>query len=65
MPPKEVCTAEIHGIEVIDLEDAAKALWAAGIYAETGMGCTGPVVLMAGDKEEKAREILTAKGYIG
>ena len=64
MPTKEVCTAEIHGIEVIDLEDAAKALWAAGIYAETGMGCTGPVVLMAGDKESKAREILIAKGYI-
>ena len=64
MPPKEACTAEIHGIEVTDLEDAAQALWAAGIYAETGMGCTGPVVLMAGDKEEKAREILTAKGYI-
>lgn len=64
-PAKEVVTHEIHGIEVIDLDDAAASLWAKGIYAETGMGCTGPVVLISEANANKAREILTAGGYIG
>lgn len=65
MPPAEPCTASIAGIEVMDLEDAAKALWKAGIYAETGMGCTGPLVMMSNANLEKAKEILKAAGYIG
>ena len=56
MPPKEVVTSQIPGIEVMDLEDAVKALWKAGIYAESGMGCTGPIVLMSDDKKDKARD---------
>ena len=65
MPPKEICTEQIPGIEVMDLEDAVKVLWKNGIYAESGMGCTGPIVRMAADKKEKAVELLTAAGYIG
>lgn len=65
MPPAEPCTASIAGIEVMDLEDAAKALWAKGIYAETGMGCTGPLVMMSEANYEKAVEILKETGYIG
>lgn len=65
MPAKEICTAQIPGIEVMDLEDAVQALWKAGIYAESGMGCTGPIVLMAADKKEKSLEILKAAGYVG
>ena len=49
----------------MDLEDAAKALWKAGIYAETGMGCTGPLVMMSEANLPKAQEILKAAGYIG
>ena len=64
-PPAEPCPAAILGVEVMDLEDAAKALWKAGIYAETGMGCTGPVVLMSEANHDKAVEILRAAGYIG
>lgn len=64
MPAKEPCTAEIHGIEVMDIEDAAEALWKKGIYAETGMGCTGPVVMCSGAKEEAARAILVEAGFI-
>ena len=56
MPPKEICTEQIPGIEVMDLEDAVKVLWKNGIYAESGMGCTGPIVRMAADKKEKAVE---------
>lgn len=64
-PAKEICTEQIPGIEVMDLEDAVKALWKAGIYAESGMGCTGPIVMMAAGKKETAFEILKAAGYVG
>jgi len=64
-PPAEPCTASIPGIEVMDLEDAAKALWKAGIYAETGMGCTGPLVMMSEANHARAAEILKAAGYVG
>ncbi|WP_094604081.1 Glycine/sarcosine/betaine reductase complex component C subunit alpha [Sporomusa silvacetica DSM 10669] len=63
-PPKEVVTAEIHGIEILDLEDAVKDLWKENIYAESGMGCTGPVVLLSEAKVEQAKSILIGKGYI-
>jgi len=64
-PPAEPCTASIPGIEVMDLEDAAKALWKEGIYAETGMGCTGPLVMMSEANYAKSAEILKKAGYIG
>ena len=64
-PPAEPVTASIPGIEVMDLEDAAKALWKAGIYAETGMGCTGPLVMMSEANHAKALEILKKAGYVG
>lgn len=64
-PPKEIVTAAIPGIEVMDLEDAVRALWRAGIYAESGMGCTGPIVQMSEANKERAVAILTQAGYIG
>ncbi|HWQ78406.1 MAG TPA: glycine/sarcosine/betaine reductase complex component C subunit beta [Anaerovoracaceae bacterium] len=63
-PPKEVAAAEIHGIEVMDIEDAAARLWAEGLYAETGMGCTGPVIMVNEAKEETARKILVKAGFL-
>lgn len=57
-------TYEIHGIEVIDLDDAAASLWAKGIYAETGMGCTGPVILVSEANGDTARKILEEADYI-
>ena len=63
-PPAEPCTASIPGVEVMDLEDAVKVLWKAGIYAESGMGCTGPIVMMSRANLEKSRELLKAAGYI-
>ncbi len=63
-PAKEIVTAEIHGIEVMDIEDAAICLWKEEIYAETGMGCTGPVVLVSEANEPKAREILAKAGFV-
>ena len=64
-PPKEPCTSSIPGIEVMDLEDAVQVLWKEGIYAESGMGCTGPLVMMSDANKDKAEELLKAAGYIG
>lgn len=63
-PEKEVVTAQILGIEIMDLEDGVMALWKDGIYAESGMGCTGPVIRVAEAKCDKAIAILKKEGYI-
>jgi len=64
-PPKnEPVPASIAGIEVMDIEDAVKVLWKNGIYAESGMGCTGPIVMTSESNLEKAKELLRAAGYI-
>ena len=63
-PPKEVVTGSISGIDIMDLEDAVKALWKAGIYAESGMGCTGPIVLVSEEKIDKATEVLGKAGFV-
>ena len=64
-PPAEIVTAQIPGIEVMDLEDGVQTLWKNGIYAESGMGCTGPIIRVSDANLEKAKEILTKEGYIG
>lgn len=63
-PPAEIVTEAIAGIEVMDLEDGVQALWKQDIYAESGMGCTGPIIRVSEANLEKACEILTAEGYI-
>ncbi|WP_396276478.1 glycine/sarcosine/betaine reductase complex component C subunit alpha [Haloimpatiens lingqiaonensis] len=65
MPPKKVVTFAIPGIDILELEDACKSLWKEGVYSESGMGCTGPVILVGEDEGEKAQEILKKAGYIG
>ncbi|MBP3898985.1 MAG: glycine reductase [Mogibacterium sp.] len=64
-PPAEIVTAQIPGIEVMDLEDGVQALWKQGIYAESGMGCTGPIIRVSEANLGKAEEILASEGYIG
>ncbi|MCR4711107.1 MAG: glycine reductase [Clostridia bacterium] len=63
-PPKEIVTATVSGIEIMDLEDGVRLLWKNGIYAESGMGCTGPVILVADANLERAKEILKTGGFI-
>lgn len=63
MPPKKVVTFSILGIDILELENACKALWEEGIYSESGMGCTGPIILVAEDEGEKAKRILKNAGY--
>jgi glycine reductase len=63
-PKKEVVTSQISGIEIMDLEDAVKALWKKGIYAESGMGCTGPIILVNESKTNEAIKALVDAEYI-
>jgi len=63
MPQKQVVTTQISGIDIMDLEEAVKELWKNGIYAESGMGCTGPIVLVNDAKGEVAVGILIKAGY--
>ncbi len=58
MPEKTIVNDEIHGVDILEIEDAKMALWKVGIYAETGMGCTGPVVMINKEMHDKAKEAL-------
>ncbi|NBG89186.1 glycine/sarcosine/betaine reductase complex component C subunit alpha [Isachenkonia alkalipeptolytica] len=62
-PPKEVVTGSLSGIDIMELEDAVQELWKNNIYAESGMGCTGPVVMVSEKNLKKAIEILRAADY--
>jgi hypothetical protein len=55
-PPEKTVDEEISGIDILVLDEAVEALWAEDIYAESGMGCSGPVVMVAEDDEETARK---------
>lgn len=61
IPEKKPVTEEISGIDVLELEDMVKLLWENGIYAESGMGCTGPVILVSKEDYEKALEVLNRR----
>lgn len=63
-PAAEPTDEEIHGVDVLAIEDAVRELWKHGIYAESSMGCTGPVVKLNKSKESEARKILTAASYL-
>ena len=63
-PEKEVVTAQISGIDIMDLDEAVKCLWEKNIYAESGMGCTGPIVLVSDDNLDKALCELEDKSFI-
>lgn len=63
-PPAKPTGAEIGGVDVLVIEDAARELWRHGIYAETGMGCEGPVILVAPEDKEEALRLLQGGGYL-
>ncbi len=62
--PRPVDT-EIDGIDVLMLDEAVSLLKNSGIYCEAGMGCTGPVVMLAGSDAEIASGLLRKNGIIG
>lgn len=62
-PPAETVTATIEGIDIMELEDAVEVLWSKEVYAESGMGCTGPIVMVNEGKLCQAIDILAEAGY--
>jgi betaine reductase len=63
-PPAEPTDEELHGVDVLEIENAVRVLWKAGVYAESAMGCTGPVVKLAARNAEKGEAILKENGYL-
>ena len=63
-PPAEPTDDELHGIDVLEIDNAVKVLWKAGVYAESAMGCTGPVVKLPAKHVEKATALLKENGYL-
>lgn len=63
-PPKKTVSEDIPGIDVMELEDAVHVLWKEKIYAESGMGCTGPIIMIAPEDKETAVKILQENGYL-
>jgi glycine/sarcosine/betaine reductase complex component C subunit alpha len=63
-PPPKVVSDAIPGVDVLQLEEAVQVLWKAGIYAESGMGCTGPIVMIAPEDKERAIKLLKEKEYL-
>jgi len=63
-PAAKVVTHEIPGVDILQLEEAVRALWAAGIYAESGMGCTGPIVMVAQEDTDAVVGLLGKRGYL-
>ena len=64
IPDKEVVTESINGIDVLDLDEAVENLWKAGIYAESGMGCSGPIVLVNESRYDQAVDIVKEAGLL-
>lgn len=64
-PEKVVVTGSISGIDIMDLEDAVRVLWKNGIYAESGMGCTGPIILVPEHKLAECQAMLAKAGFVG
>ena len=64
IPPSKPTPADISGIDILELDDAVSSLWKEQIYATSGMGCTGPIVMVANEDLDKAKKVLKDKGYI-
>lgn len=57
-PKSKVTNCEIPGVDILQLEDATELLWSKDIYATSGMGCTGPIIMVNMEDLEKSREFL-------
>jgi len=62
-PPEKVVTEEIPGIDILALDDAVRVLWKANIFATSGMGCTGPIILVAPEDYQTAKATLIEKEF--
>jgi betaine reductase len=60
----KVVNAGIEGIDVLEVDDAIAYLAGQGIYASAGMGCSGPIVMVADEDREQSVHLLREKKYI-
>lgn len=63
-PPQKIVDTQIQGIDILELDDAVKSLWKEEIFAASGMGCTGPIILVAGQDLDRSVDILKQNNYI-
>lgn len=61
---KEVVTAQISGVDIMELENAVEYLNSYGIYSEAGMGCTGPIIMVSEKNLDSAKEYLKRGEYL-
>jgi hypothetical protein len=61
---KKPVTKSVAGIDILELENAVAVLAENDVYSESGMGCTGPVILVADEDYDKAVDILLEEKYI-
>ena len=54
----------ISGVEIMELDEAVERLFAAGIYGESAMGCTGPVIMINSRNKEAAIGVLRQAGML-
>ncbi|SFH52680.1 glycine reductase [Tindallia magadiensis] len=64
VPLEEPVNQGIGGIDIMELEQAVQILWSSGIYAKSGMGCTGPILLVNEKNSEKATLVLEKSGFL-
>ncbi len=64
IPDKEIVDGSIGGIDILEIEDAIGEIHKKGIYAESAMGCTGPVIMVNENKKSDVINILMEKGFI-
>ncbi|PJE80054.1 Glycine/sarcosine/betaine reductase complex component C subunit alpha [invertebrate metagenome] len=63
-PPEKITESDIGGIDILEIEEARDVLWRKQVFAKTGMGCTGPIIMVAKEDLEQARVILAEAEYI-
>ncbi len=64
VPDKEIVNGSIGGIDILEIDDAITAVHKAGIYAESAMGCTGPVVMVNEAHIEEVKKVLQENNFI-
>ena len=64
LPTKTVLNEEIEGVDIMEIENAVDCLLKNSIYAASGMGCTGAIIMLNKKDKEKAIDILKKEGFL-
>ena len=64
LPTKTVLNEEIEGVDIMEIENAVDCLLKNSIYAASGMGCTGAIIMLNNKDKEKAIDILKKEGFL-